>query len=500
MNFLNDILGSMNDFMYTYILLFLLVGVGLLFTVGTKFVQFRLIKDGLKSMLEKAVVGEDGKKKVSSFQALMISTASRVGTGNIAGIATAIATGGPGAVFWMWIMAIIGGASAFAESTLAQVYKIKDKDGSYRGGPSYYMQKALGQRWMGIVFSILLIVCFAYGFNGLQSYNMSSALQYYLQDYVDANVISIVLQTPENFFFEFSYTLNISLPMIISAVLGLALAGVAAWVIWGGAHRIGFVSSVMVPVMATVYILMSVVVTIINIKELPEILVAIFESAFNFRAMAGGFAGSCIVIGIKRGLFSNEAGMGSAPNASASADVAHPVKQGLVQVISVFIDTLLICTSTAMLLFCSGVEGQSGVLDGIPFVQAAIRANVGEWGTHFITIAIFAFAFSSLIGNYFYAESNILFIKDSKVLLNIFRVTCLIAIFLGALADFDLAWNIADVTMGLMAIVNIIAIFLLRKTLFKTLKDYEKQKKEGKDPVFHEDNIGLKGTVWEEKK
>lgn len=458
-------------------MIILLIGIGVFYTIGTKFAQFRLLKDGFKAMLEKGSTDENGKKKVSSFQALMISTASRVGTGNIAGIATAIATGGPGAVFWMWLMAIIGGASAFAESTLAQVYKVKDKNGSFRGGPSYYMEKALGMRWMGVLFSILLIICFAYGFNGLQSYNMSSALQYYFQDYTDTNI-----------------------PMIVSIVLGLVLAAVTAWVIWGGAHRIGFVSSVMVPVMASIYILMSVVVTIINIKELPEIFKMIFESAFNFRAMAGGFAGSAIVIGIKRGLFSNEAGMGSAPNASASADVSHPVQQGLVQVISVFIDTLLICTSTAMLLFCSGVEGQSGVLDGIPFVQAAISANVGEWGIHFITVSIFAFAFSSLIGNYFYAESNILFIKDSKLLLNLFRVTCLIAVFLGALADFDLAWNIADITMGLMAIVNIIAIFLLRKTLFKTLKDYETQKKEGKDPVFCEDNIGIKDTVWTKEK
>ena len=469
MDFLVKFTGSVNDFMYTYILIILLVGIGLFYTIGTKFVQFRLLKDGLKSMLEKADVGEDGKKKVSSFQALMISTASRVGTGNIAGIATAIATGGPGAVFWMWLMAIIGGASAFAESTLAQVFKVKDKDGSYRGGPSYYMEKALGMRWMGILFSILLIICFAYGFNGLQSYNMSSALQYYFQDYAGTNI-----------------------PMIVSIVLGLVLAGVTAWVIWGGAHRIGFVSSVMVPVMASIYILMSVVVTIMNIKELPTIITMIFESAFNFRAMAGGFAGSAIVIGIKRGLFSNEAGMGSAPNASASADVSHPVQQGLVQVISVFIDTLLICTSTAMLLFCSGVEGQNG----IPYVQAAISANVGEWGIHFITVSIFAFAFSSLIGNYFYAESNILFIKDSKLLLNLFRVTCLVAIFVGALSNFDLAWNIADITMGLMAIVNIVAIFLLRKTVFKTLKDYETQKKEGKEPVFCEENIGLTDTVW----
>ncbi len=469
MDFLVKITGSVNDFMYTYILIILLVGIGLFYTIGTKFVQFRLLKDGLKAMLEKADKGADGKKKVSSFQALMISTASRVGTGNIAGIATAIATGGPGAVFWMWLMAIVGGASAFAESTLAQVFKVKDKDGSYRGGPSYYMEKALGKRWMGVLFSILLIICFAYGFNGLQAYNMSSALQYYFQDYAGTNVI-----------------------VIVSAVLGLVLAGITAWVIWGGAHRIGFVSSVMVPIMAGIYILMSLVITVMNIKELPGIITTIFESAFNFKAMAGGFAGSAIVIGIKRGLFSNEAGMGSAPNASASADVSHPAQQGLVQVISVFIDTLLICTSTAMILFASGVEGQNG----IPYVQAAISSCVGEWGIHFITVSIFAFAFSSVIGNYFYAESNILFIKDNKILLNLFRVTCLVAVFLGALANFDLAWNIADITMGLMAIVNIIAIFLLRKTLFKTLKDYETQKKEGKNPVFCEESIGLTDTVW----
>ena len=476
MDFINSILGSLNDFMYTYVLIILLVGIGLYYTIRTRFVQFRLLPDGLKAMLEKADSGKDGKRKVSSFQALMISTASRVGTGNIAGIATAIATGGPGAVFWMWLMAVIGGASAFAESTLAQIYKVKDKDGSFRGGPSYYMEKALGKRWMGVLFSVLLIICFAYGFNGLQAYNMCSSLQYYLTDYADTNI-----------------------PLIVSIVLGLLLAAATAWIIWGGAHRIGFVSSVLVPIMATIYILMSIVVTLLNITELWDVFKLIFQSAFDFKAMMGGIAGSAVVIGIKRGLFSNEAGMGSAPNASASAEVAHPVQQGLVQVISVFIDTLMICTSTAMLLFVSGVEGESGVLDGIPYVQAAIRANVGEWGIHFITISIFAFAFSSLIGNYFYAESNILFIKNNKVLLHLFRITCLVAIFLGTLANFDLVWNIADITMGFMAIVNIIAIFLLRKTVIKTLKDYEKQKKEGKSPVFKQEDIGLTGTVWNGK-
>ena len=466
---INDILTKINDVMYTYILIIMLVGAGIYFTVRTRMVQLRLLKDGIKSMLEKSdKVREDGQKKVSSFQALMISTASRVGTGNIAGIATAIAAGGPGAVFWMWLMAVLGGASAFVESTLAQIYKIK-KDGIFRGGPSYYMERALGKRWMGVLFSVLLILCFAYGFNGLQSYNMSSSLQYYISNYSETRI-----------------------PMLV----GLILAVLTGLVIWGGVHRIGFITSVIVPVMACMYILLGIITMLLHITELPGILGVIFEHAFDFRAMAGGMAGSAVVIGIKRGLFSNEAGMGSAPNASASADVNHPVTQGLVQVISVFIDTLLICSSTAMMLLVSGVRGESGVLDGIPYVQAAIQANVGNWGIHFITFSIFAFAFSSLIGNYYYAESNILFIKDSKVLLNIFRATCCVVVFLGAQADFGLVWNLADITMGAMAIVNIIAIFLLGKIAVKALKNYEDQKKAGKEITFRGEDIGIKDTVW----
>jgi len=464
----NDVLTKLNDVMYTYILIIMLVGCGLYFTIRTRGAQFRLFKDGLKSLLEKSEAKENGEKKVSSFQALMISTASRVGTGNIAGIATAIAAGGPGAVFWMWLMALIGGASAFIESTLAQVYKVR-QDGLYRGGPSYYMERALGKRWMGILFSILLILCFAYGFNALQSYNMSSSLEYYIPEYTES---------------------------IWPLVVGVILAVAAGLVIWGGAHRIGFISSVIVPIMATLYILIGLVTIILNITEMPRVFGVIFKNAFDFKAIAGGFAGSAVVIGIKRGLFSNEAGMGSAPNASASADVDHPVKQGLVQVISVFIDTIMICSSTALMLLVSDVEGISGTFDGIPYVQAAISSNVGQWGIHFITFSIFAFAFSSLIGNYYYAESNILFIKNSKVLLHLFRVTCVLAVFLGAQADFGLVWNLADITMGFMAIVNIIAIFLLGKVAIKVLKNYEQQKKQGKKPVFYEDEVGLIGTIW----
>lgn len=462
---LNNILSAVNDWMYTYLLLFLLVGTGIYFTVRTRFVQLRLLKESFHVLKEKAGE-ENGKKQVSSFQALMISTASRVGTGNIAGIAIAIAAGGAGAVFWMWLMAVIGGASAFIESTLAQVYKVKDKE-EFRGGPSYYMEKALGKRWLGILFSVLLIICFAYGFNGLQSFNMSSSLEYYIPGYSDTVY-----------------------PMIV----GLVLAVGTAFVIFGGVHRIGFITSVIVPIMAGAYLLIGLYTIVMNITELPRVFSMIFSQAFDFRAFAGGMAGSAVVIGIKRGLFSNEAGMGSAPNASASASVSHPAKQGMVQVLSVFIDTLLICSATAMMLLLSGVQGESGVLDGIPFVQKAISANVGNWGIHFITLSIFAFAFSSLIGNYYYAESNILFIKNNKKLLFIFRITCLLAVFFGAQADFSMMWNIADITMGCMATVNILVILVLGNTAMKVLKDYEKQKKEGKNPVFKAKDVGIENT------
>ena len=396
----------------------------------------------------------------------MISTASRVGTGNIAGIATAIVAGGPGAVFWMWVMAIVGGASAFVESTLAQVYKVKDGK-EFRGGPSYYIERALGKRWLGILFSILLIACFAYGFNGLQTYNMSSALEYYIPNYSDT---------------------------ILPAVVGLLIAAATAFVIFGGVHRIGFISSVIVPIMAGIYILMGIFITLTNLDRVPEMFSLIFEGAFDFRAIFGGFAGSTVLIGIKRGLFSNEAGMGSAPNASATATVSHPVKQGMVQVLSVFIDTLMICTTTAFILLLSGVTGIPEKLDGIPYVQAAISANVGSLGIHFITFSIFAFAFTSLIGNYYYAESNILFIKNNRILLNVFRITCLIAIFLGAQADFSTVWNLADVLMGFMAIENILVIFLLGGIACKVLKDYTRQKKQGLDPVFKAKDVGLDNT------
>lgn len=457
-------LQYLNEFLYSNILVVLLLIAGFYFSLRTHFVQFRLLKEGIVLLKEKA----QSQAGVSSFQALMISTASRVGTGNIAGVATALAAGGAGAVFWMWLIAIVGAASAFVESTLAQVFKEKDGD-TYRGGPAYYIEKALHKRWLGILFSILLIACFVFGFNALQAYNVSSSLLYYVED-----------------------------GTWIGFWTGALLAIAASLVIFGGVHRIGVISSTIVPIMAGLYILLGITITLLNIEKLPIILAQIVTEAFDFQAILGGFSGSCVMLGIKRGLFSNEAGMGSAPNASASADVSHPVKQGLVQMISVFIDTILICTTTAFMLLNFGLE--SG-LTGMPLVQMAIHAQIGEIGIHFITISIFLFAFSSLIGNYCYAESNLKFITKNKRVVFLFRILCLVVIFLGAQADFALVWDLADVLMGFMAFLNIIVILLLGRIAIRCLRDYESQRFHGLDPIFQPKNLHIPySEVWDEHK
>ncbi len=469
---LNEMLVSItsviDDFMYTYILVILLVFVGLYFTIRTRFVQIRYIKDMFSNLLEKRHV--EGEKTISSFQALMVSTASRVGTGNIAGIATAIATGGPGAVFWMWLMAIIGAASAFIESTLAQIWKIKDSGGAFRGGPAYYIHQALHSRALGVVFAIALILCFAFGFNGLQAFNMASALEYYIPDYATNGT---------------------------AVGLGIFLVVMTAFVIFGGSKRISVITSIIVPIMAISYILLAIWITVTNLFEIPAVFALVFESAFDFHSVVGGFAGSVVMLGIKRGLFSNEAGMGSAPNAAATASVSHPCKQGLVQSLSVYIDTLLICSCSAIMVLVFFVQNPelAQSLNGIPLVQMAIAHSVGEIGIHFTTFAIFAFAFSSLIGNYFYAESNLLFIKNNKILLFVFRLLCLAVIMYGCLNSFDLAWNLADIFMGFMAIINLVSIILLGKWALAALEDYTRQRKEGKDPIFVADSIkGMPAT------
>lgn len=447
----------------SYVLIALLIFAGIYFSIRTKFVQFRLVPDAIKSLTESS-----NGEKVSSFQALMISTACRVGTGNIAGVAIAIVLGGPGAVFWMWIMALLGAASAFVESTLAQVYKVKNGN-SFRGGPSYYMQKALGKRWLGMLFAVIFTICFAYAFNALQSFTISSSLEYYINNYSNS---------------------------IYPFIVGVILAILAALVIFGGVHRIGFVTSYIVPLMSLSYIALGLCIIILNFKSIPQMFFEIFKDAFDFKSIFSGFLGSSLMFGIKKGLYSNEAGMGSAPNAAATADCTHPVKQGMVQVISVFIDTILICSNTAFIVLLSGVR-RDGSLLGIPFVQAAVSSQIGEIGIHFITFSIFAFAFSSIIGNCCYAESTLLFIKNNKTFLNVFRFTCLIAVFLGVLAEVHIVWGVAEILMGLMAILNIITILLVGNISFKTLKDYILQKKDGKDPEFNAQNAGIYNTdAW----
>ncbi len=465
MDLFRDGLTVVNDFLYSRFLIIVLIAVGLYFTIRTRFVQVRLFPDAFRAVREKSA----GEGSMSSFQALMIATASRVGTGNIAGVATAIVLGGPGALLWMWIMAVIGGASAFIESTLAQVYKERDGK-TFKGGPAYYIQRALGARWLGIIFSILLILTFAFGFNGLQAYNISSVFEYYVDDFQNSNV-----------------------PLIIGIILGVS----AAVLFFGGTDKIGRISSILVPIMAGLYIIVGLLIFFMNIGNLPHAMKLVVQSAFDWDSIFGGFAGSCVVMGIKRGLFSNEAGMGSAPNAAAAADVSHPAKQGLVQVLSVFIDTLVICSTTAFVVLLTDQYTVGGELNGIPLVQQSVATVFGEVGIHFITVAICLFGFTSLIGNYFYAESNIKFISENKVFLQIFRILAALMVFFGAQNDLTTAWNLADVIMGCMATVNIIAIILLGGIAIRVLKDYEEQKAQGLEPVFKAEKVGIHNTdLW----
>ncbi len=461
------VVQAIDDALYTWCLIYLLAGAGIFFTIRTGFVQIRLLKDALKCMMERKTDG----KGISSFQALMIATASRVGTGNMAGVATAIVIGGPGAAFWMWLMAILGSASAFVESTLAQIYKQRDGE-TFKGGPAYYIDRALRKKWLAILFAITLIATFAFGFNGLQAFNIVSSFDYYAAN-TSASRIPIVV--------------------------GILLCVICLILFFGGTEKIGWVSSVLVPVMAGIYIVLGIIIIAINFGEIPEVLSSIFRSAFDFKSIFGGFTGSCMVYGIKRGLFSNEAGMGSAPNASASAVVSHPAKQGLAQVVSVYIDTLLICSATVFILLLTGVYKESSDLSGIPLIQQSIASQFGEGSIHIVTAAVCMFAFTSIIGNYFYAEANIRFISKDRRVMTVFRLAAAAMVFLGAQANLDLAWSLADITMGLEAIVNIIAILMLSGIAVKALRDYEKQKRMGLDPVFYEKNIGLNNTyVWKD--
>lgn len=452
MNFINEI----NDVLWTYILIIMLLGCALWFSIRTRFVQFRMLREMIVLLSESAGKGKRNEKHISSFQAFAISIASRVGTGNLAGVATAIAIGGPGAIFWMWVIALLGASSAFIESTLAQLYKIRGKD-SFVGGPAYYMKKGLKQPWMGMLFAVLISITFGFAFNSVQSNTICAATEHA---------------------FGLDHT-----------IMGIVLTILTLVIIFGGIHRIAKVSSIIVPFMALGYVGLALVIVLINITHLPGVISLIVGSAFGWEQALGGGVGIALMQGIKRGLFSNEAGMGSAPNAAATAHVTHPVKQGLIQTLAVFTDTLLICTCTAFIILFSGAP-LDGSANGVQLTQQALTNEIGASGSIFVAVALFFFAFSSILGNYYYGEANIRFITGKKYILYGYRILVSGMVLFGSLASLDMVWSLADITMGLMAICNLIAILLLGKYAFRLLADYRAQKKAGiQSPVFKKETM-----------
>ena len=445
------VINFINDLLWTYILLALLLCCAFWFSLKTKFVQIRMFGEMVRLLGESAGKPENGEKHISSFQAFAISIASRVGTGNLAGVATAIAVGGPGAVFWMWLMALLGAASSFVESTLAQLYKTHGKD-SYVGGPAYYMRKGLKQPWMGTLFAVLITITFGFAFNSVQSNTICAAFEHA---------------------FGWEHT-----------VVGIVITVSTILIIFGGVQRIARVSSILVPVMALGYVLLALFIVALNITEVPAVIRLIVSHAFGWEQALGGSVGAALMQGIKRGLFSNEAGMGSAPNVAATAHVTHPVKQGLIQALGVFTDTLLICTCTAFIILFSGVS-INGETNGVQLTQLALTHEIGQWGNVFVAVALFFFAFSSILGNYYYGEANIRYFSRSKWVLVVYRLLVGGMVMFGAVASLEVAWGLADITMGLMALFNLIAISLLGKYAFRLLDDYLAQKRRGiKDPVF----------------
>ena len=470
MEFLNSIVGQINTILWSYVLIALLILSGLFYTIRTGFAQGRLLGDMVALITGKLSSLRDGEKKVAGqvtgFQAFCIAVASHVGTGNLAGVAIAVAVGGPGALFWMWVIALLGGATSLIENTLAQTYKVKEGNG-FRGGPSYYMEKALGQKTLGYIFSVIVIVTFAFVFNTVQANTIAQA-------------------------FETSFNMS-------SAVAGVILAALTALIIFGGLNRIANVVSFMVPIMAIGYVIVALYVLIVNAVHIPGLFMSIIEAAFGLKQAVGGAIGVAMLQGIKRGLYSNEAGMGSAPNAAATSNVSHPVKQGLLQAFGVFVDTILICSATGFIVLLYPEYNTIGE-KGIKLTQLALSHSVGAWGAGFITLCIFLFAFSSLVGNYYYGEANLEFLTKSKTSMLVFRVLTVACVYLGSVASLGLVWDIADVSMGIMALMNIVVIAILSPKAVAIINDYIKQRKEGKNPVFRAKDIpGLENTeCWDD--
>lgn len=459
---IEKIVNAVSGVLTDYVMVATLLIAAMIFTIATRGVQFRMIGEMCRLLVKSGKKSEpkadqESHSSVTSFQAFALSIASRVGTGNLAGVATAIAIGGPGAVFWMWMIALLGAASAFVESTLAQLFKVKGK-GSFMGGPAYYIMKGTGKRWWAVLFAVLITLTFGFAFNTVQSNTIASAYE-------------SVFSFPREWM------------AVILTVLTLVI-------IFGGIKSISRFSEIIVPIMAIAYIILAVVIVGLNIERVPHVFKMIVDDAFGIGQAAGGAVGAAMTMGIKRGLFSNEAGEGSTPNAAATAAVTHPVKQGLIQTLGVYTDTLLICSATAFIILCSGMHAEGH--DGIVLTQKAIDEALGgghNYGSIFVSIAIFFFAFTSIVANYYYGETNIRFIRNNNTLIRIYRLVVGAMVYLGAVCSLDLVWGFADITMALMTLCNLAAILFLGRYAIILLKDYRRQLREGRDPVYHSSTI-----------
>ncbi len=465
-NFLNSIIWS------NYVLVPLLLGTGLFFTIKTRGLQVRMFPEMIRSISSDEKSNEDG---ISSFEAFTVGLATRIGTGNLAGVALAIVTGGPGAVFWMWLVAILGSVSAFIESTLAQLYKVESKETKFKGGPAYYMRDGLKKPKMGVIFSIMIIISFGLIFNAVLTSTITHAF---------SNVVEVTIE-----------------PKMFHAVIGMFLVVLSSYIIFGGTKKIADFTARMVPFMAFLYLGITVVVIIFRFDQIPVVFEMIMSNAFSANAAFGGAIGITVIQGVKRGLFSNEAGMGSAPNAAASADTEHPVRQGLIQSLGVYIDTLVICSATAFIILVSGIPLDPTATDGISVTMDALAAVLGDWALYFMLAAIFFFAYSSVIGCFYYAEANLRYLNIGERGIKIFGVFAMAMILWGSVASSDIVWALSDLAMGSMALLNIAAILLLRKDAFMLLKDFESQLKEGKNPKFNSlDHKGYEHlTIWHKK-
>lgn len=458
------IFDLINKYLTDYIMVGALLLVALWFTVACRGVQFRMLGEMFRLLAKSGMADNDRrhpasprKGTVSSFQAFALSIAARVGTGNLAGVATAITIGGPGAIFWMWVIAILGASSSFVESTLAQLFKIRG-DHSFRGGPAYYIQKGLGKRWWAVTFAVLITLTFGFAFNTVQSNTIANA-------------------------FDQSFGIPQQLTGAVISLLTLVI-------VFGGIRSIARFAQVVVPFMAVAYLLLSVFLVAQNIESFPHVLRMIVENAFGYGQATGGAVGAAISMGVKRGLFSNEAGEGSTPNAAATAAVSHPVKQGLIQTLGVYIDTLVVCTATAFIILCSGIY--DGEYEGIVLTQRAIDHHLGgdgNYGSIFVSVVILFFAFTSIIANYYYGETNIRFIHDNRLLTSAYRLAVGAVVYLGAVMTLDTVWSFADITMALMTLCNLAAICLLGKYAIRLLADYNAQRRRGLDPVYHSSTI-----------